>query len=350
MLLLLFIYFVVKVLPVMATDNSLCSFLGTFKMLVDYGKTYLLRIINAVMNEEMFLMIVNHNLTLVGTDGSYTKPLITNYIMITPGQTMDLLLMANQTPSHYYMAARAYSSGQGVAFDNTTTTGILQYSGNYTPPLNPLLPNLPDYNDTTAATNFTTQVRSLGSVDHPIDVPKRVHTKLYVTVSVNTLPCPNNSCTGPGGTRLSASLNNQSFVTPSIDILSAYYERISGVFKKNFPRKPPYPFNYTGDNLSSNLSTPNLATKVRMLRFNTTVEIVFQGTNLIAAENHPMHLHGYSFYVVGFGFGNFNNVTDPKSYNLDDPPERNTVGVPINGWVAIRFRANNPGSLMPTKC
>ncbi|GMP80117.1 hypothetical protein CsSME_00035347 [Camellia sinensis var. sinensis] len=26
-----------------------------------------------------------------------------------------------------------------------------------------------------------------------------------------------------------------------------------------------------------------------------------------------------------------------------DPPEVNTVGVPTNGWAAIRFRADNPG-------
>jgi laccase len=32
-------------------------------------------------------------------------------------------------------------------------------------------------------------------------------------------------------------------------------------------------------------------------------------------------LHGFRFYLVGTGVGNFNNVTDPLSYNLVDPPE-----------------------------
>ena len=83
---------------------------------------------------------------------------------------------------------------------------------------------------------------------------------------------------------------------------------------------------------------------MRILEYNSTVEIVFQGTNVLnGAENHPVHLHGYSFYVVGSGFGNFNNGTDPKNYNLVDPPELNTVGVSQNGWAAIRFRADNPG-------
>lgn len=80
-----------------------------------------------------------------------------------------------------------------------------------------------------------------------------------------------------------------------------------------------------------------------LLEFNEEVEIVFQGTSLVLAESHPMHLHGYGFYVVGRGFGNFDKKRDPSAYNLVDPPHKNTVSVPRNGWVAIRFKANNPG-------
>ncbi|GMP46171.1 hypothetical protein CsSME_00014430 [Camellia sinensis var. sinensis] len=81
-----------------------------------------------------------------------------------------------------------------------------------------------------------------------------------------------------------------------------------------------------------------------MFDYNETVEIVFQGTDVFSgAQNHPMHLHGHSFYVVGSGVGNFDNETDPKSYNLIDPPKLNTIRVPKKGWVTVRFIANNPG-------
>ncbi|MED6164969.1 Laccase-15 [Stylosanthes scabra] len=56
-----------------------------------------------------------------------------------------------------------------------------------------------------------------------------------------------------------------------------------------------------------------------------------------------MHLHGHSFYVVGWGFGNYNEEKDPLKYNLVDPPYQNTLAVPKNGWVAIRFHTKNPG-------
>ena len=122
----------------------------------------------------------------------------------------------------------------------------------------------------------------------------------------------------------------------------SFHRNLPKVYANNFPNQPPYYFNFTRD-VENNTLYPSQGTRVLTLNYNDAVEIVFQGTNIIAAENHPMHLHGFSFYVVGTGSGNFNNKTDPKSYNLIDPPEVNTFGVPKNGWLAIRFIADNPG-------
>ncbi|XP_010937049.1 putative laccase-9 [Elaeis guineensis] len=326
-----------------------CSKPGTFKALVEYGKTYLLRVVNAAMNDELFFAIAGHRLTVVGTDASYTKPFTTDFIMITPGQTMDLLLEANQpvtnfTNNRYYMAASAYSNAVNVSFDNTITTAIIEYiNGTCNSSISPQLPYLPSYNDIDSATSFTANLRSLASKDHPVDVPQTIDERIIISVSVNEILCPNNSCEGPNNNRLAASLNNISFNFPLIDVLDAYYRNISGVYGTGFPSQPPFYFNFTADNLPFSLVFTRKATEVRVLEYNTSLEIVFQGTNLLAGENHPMHLHGYSFYVVGRGFGNYDAEKDPESYNLVDPPLENTVGVPKNGWAAIRFRATNPG-------
>ncbi|XP_058188873.1 laccase-14-like [Rhododendron vialii] len=319
-----------------------CSKSGTFQILVNYGKSYLLRVINSIMNEEVFFSVAQHNFTVVGMDGAYIKPIGTNYIFITPGQTMDILMTANKSPSYYYMAARAYVA---VVYDNTTTTAIVKYIGNYTPPSTPAFPsNLPNYTDINAVTNFTKLIKALANGDYPINVPQKVDTQLFITISVGSIPCPNDSCDGPNGSRLAASLNNVSFQTPAVDLLQAYYRQIGGIYTTDFPSVPPYFFNFTADEMPDNVLIPSTGTKVKVLEFNSNVEIVFQGTNVLsAAENHPMHLHGFSFYHVGSGFGNFDNNTDPKGYNLKDPPEINTVGVPKNGWAAVRFKADNPG-------
>ncbi|KAL2460456.1 Laccase-14 [Abeliophyllum distichum] len=322
-----------------------CSKQGTFRMEVMHGKTYLLRIVSAVMDENLFFSIAKHKLTLVGTDGFYTKPFETDYIMITPGQSMDVLLTANQSPNLYYIAARSYSSAFGAGFDNSTTTGILQYKQNVFNLFSsdPFLPPLPPYNGTPESTEFTKKLRSLANKEHSIEVPLETDTNLFLTVAVNLLNCTGKPCNGPFDKRFSASLNNISFVFPSSNILQAYYYKIQGVFEKNFPRKPLQKFDYTGYNLPDNLLTPDFGTRVLVLEYNASVELILQGTNVLASDNHPMHLHGYSFYVVGWGFGNFDPTKDPSTYNLVDPPQQTTVGIPNNGWVAIRFRANNPG-------
>ncbi|KAK0601972.1 hypothetical protein LWI29_029204 [Acer saccharum] len=319
-----------------------CSTGTTFRLPVKKGETYLLRIINAILNEEMFFGIAEHNLTVVGTDGFYTKPIDTNYIMITPGQTMDVLVTANQPASYYYMAASPFSDSE-APFDNTTTTAILQYIGNQSAPSPIPLPTLPATNDTTAASNFTKKFRSLASSDHPISVPKNITKRILMTVSVNLIFCPNDSCSGTtDGDRLAGSLNNQSFVFPTTDILEAYTRNNFSEFNTTDSLlAPPIYFNFTGD-VDVIVYTVQ-GTKVMGLEYGDVVELVYQGTVIGNAQNHPMHLHGFSFYLVGTGLGNFNNQTDPDNYNLIDPPEVNTIQLPRKGWAAIRFVADNPG-------
>ncbi|KAL2922860.1 Laccase-15, partial [Bienertia sinuspersici] len=323
-----------------------CSSAETFKLRVNDGATILLRIINAALNHALFFAITKHPITVVSSDGSYTKPLTRDFISIGPGQTIDALVQANQFPGRYYIAARAYSNGVNVSFDNTTTSSILEYNDTlyYNASSSLCLPYLPYYNDTNSSYSFTSSLRSLASKDHPVNVPLKVNHRILTTISVNALPCPpNRTCEGPNGTLFAASMNNISFVLPEIDILEAYYYKIRGVYRKAFPKLPPRIFDFTAQYQDLVLEVSKLSTKVKVLEYNSTVEIILQGTNLVAGLDHPMHLHGQSFYVVGSGFGNFNKHKDPRKYNLVDPPLQNTVLVPKNGWTTIRFKAHNPG-------
>ncbi|CAN6246091.1 unnamed protein product [Urochloa humidicola] len=326
-----------------------CSKNGTFRMPVEHGKTYLLRIINAGLTNEMFFGVAGHRLTVVGTDGRYLKPFTVESIMISPGQTMNALLVADQPTNgsvnnRYYMAARTFKTNLNLAADNTTATAILEYMGAPPSAGPPDFPNLPAVEDIAAATAYTAQLRSLVTKDHPVDVPAHVDEHMLVTIAVNTLPCgANETCKGPGSnTRLAASLNNVSFEDPLVDVLDAYYYSLPGVYEPDFPNKPPFFFNFTAG-LPLEQSFTKRGTRVKVVEYGTVLEVVFQDTGILGAESHPMHLHGFSFYVVGRGFGNFDKSKDPATYNLVDPPYQNTVSVPKAGWAAIRFRAANPG-------
>ncbi|XXG44237.1 hypothetical protein AAC387_Pa01g4096 [Persea americana] len=323
-------------------DLYKCSISETVIIPLDPGETYLLRIINAAMNQELFFTIAAHQMTVVAADAAYTKPFTTSVLVITPGQTTDVLLTANQPPGRYYMAARAYANARGVAFDNTTTTAILQYKAARPSNSKPLFPPLPAFNDTGLVTAFTNQFKSPCKVP----VPTEVDLNLFFTIGLGLFNCPpGRICRGPNGTRSTASMNNVSLVLPSkASILEAYYKGIPGVYSTDFPPLPPVQFDYTAANISRSLWQPVAGTKVFKVKYGSTVQIVFQDTNIVAAENHPMHLHGHSFYVLANGFGNFNPQKDTAKLNLIDPPRRNTIGVPINGWSVIRFVADNPGA------
>ncbi|VFQ90608.1 unnamed protein product [Cuscuta campestris] len=321
-------------------DLYKCSSQGTVVVQTNSGETSLLRIINSALNQQLFFSVANHILTVVGADASYVKPFRTSVIMLGPGQTTDVLITANQQPGRYYMAARAYASAQGAPFDNTTTTAILQYQSSQR---SPVLPSLPAYNDTATATSFTTSFRSLRNVV----VPTQIDEQLFITVGLGLNNCPPGAspqrCQGPNGTRFTASMNNVSFILPSnFSLLQAHQQGIPGVFTTDFPAAPPVKFDYTG-NVSRSLWQPASGTKVYKLAYGTRVQIVLQGTSIVAGENHPIHLHGYDFYIVAEGFGNFNPQRDTAKFNLVNPPLRNTASLPVNGWTVIRFVADNPG-------
>ncbi|CAM8972850.1 hypothetical protein QQ045_029680 [Rhodiola kirilowii] len=325
-----------------------CATKETSVVPIATGDTHLLRVINAALNQELFFSVANHLLTVVGADASYVKPFTTSVIMLGPGQTTDVLISGDQAPSRYYMAASPYQSAQNATFDNTTTTAILEYKAAPCPAkkgvtITPTLPLMPAFNDTNAVTDFTSKFRSLEKAR----VPTEIDEDLFVTVGLGLEDCPPFSspqmCQGPNGMRFTSSMNNVSFILPSnFSLLQAHKQGIQGVFTTDFPAVPPVQFDYTG-NINQALWQPVKGTKVYKLRYGSNVQVVLQGTSIITGENHPIHLHGYDFYIIAQGFGNFNPQADAAKFNLIDPPLRNTVGVPVNGWAVIRFVADNPG-------
>ncbi|KAJ8770166.1 hypothetical protein K2173_011501 [Erythroxylum novogranatense] len=306
-----------------------------FSLKVERGKTYLLRIVNAAVNDELFLRIAGHNLTVVEVDASYTKRFTTDTIFIGPGQTTNALLTANKNVGKYAIVVSPFMDTV-VAVDNVTALAFLRYKGTlaFSPPV---LTNTPAINATPVAMNFMNNLRSLNSKEYPAKVPLDVDHSLFFAIGVGINPCP----TCVNGSKSVADINNVSFVMPTTALLQAHYYNISGVFTQDFPANPPNPYNYTG-NPPTNLQTTN-GTRLYRLAYNDTVQVVLQGTSMIAPESHPIHLHGYDFFVVGKGVGNFNANKDTKNFNLVDPVARNTISVPTGGWTAIRFTADNPG-------
>ncbi|XP_010931158.1 laccase-7 [Elaeis guineensis] len=330
-----------------------CSKKHTYKLEVEEGKTYLLRIINAALDNQLFFKIAGHHFTVVAADASYTKPYKTDVIVIAPGQTVDALMVADAAPARYYMAALPYISTPNPppprpAFDNTTTTGIVQYKSAL-PSLHPVMPTMPSFFDNAVAFRFFSKLTALCRTEDRT-VPLHVDERMFITVGLGLVACqPTQSLCNQTQGALAASMNNVSFQFPTtMSLLEAHFKGVKGVYTADFPHKPPVFFDFTNASVNAvpalqPLMFTSQATKVKKIKYNATVEMVLQDTAILGIESHPMHLHGFDFFVVAQGFGNYDQAAAEKSYNLVDPQMRNTISVPTGGWAVIRFIANNPG-------
>ncbi|KAG0475340.1 hypothetical protein HPP92_015026 [Vanilla planifolia] len=313
------------------------SSLDGFKLQVQKGKTYLLRIVNAALNEDLFFKIAGHKLIVVEVDAVYTKPFATDTVVITPGQTTNVLLTADKSTGRYLVTASPFMDTMVVEVDNRTATATLHYENSLTTSAITTV-SIPPRNATPVATAFADSIRSLNSRSFPADVPRgAIDHSLLFTIGIGINPC----ATCVNGSRVVGAINNVSFVMPTTSLLEAHFFKKKGVFTLDFPGKPLVEFNYTGSG-PANVQTMT-GTRLYRLAYNSTVQLVLQDTGIIAPESHPIHLHGYNFFVVGKGLGNYNPKTSPLKFNLVDPIERNTIAVPSGGWAAIRFRADNPG-------
>ncbi|KAL2337878.1 hypothetical protein Fmac_012324 [Flemingia macrophylla] len=322
-----------------------CSKDKTYHVKVKRGKTYMLRIINAALNAQHFFEIANHTMTVVAIDAAYTEHYKTKVLVLAPGQTVDILLRADQPVGSYYMAFLPYRSAPGVNLNANMTRGVIIYEG-ATSAEKPVMPDLPDPFDTPTAHRFYTNITGLAGGPHWVPVPRHVDEHMFVTFGLSYDVCRNMSGHCPGQKPLSANMNNESFVLPrgkGLSMLEALYRNVDGVYTRDFPDQPPFVFDYTNPNLTTLTDYAPKSTKVKTLKFNSTVEVVLQNTAIVAAENHPIHIHGFNFHVLAQGFGNYNATRDQPKFNFVNPQIRNTISVPVGGWSVIRFQANNPG-------
>jgi FtsP/CotA-like multicopper oxidase with cupredoxin domain len=56
---------------------------------------------------------------------------------------------------------------------------------------------------------------------------------------------------------------------------------------------------------------------------------------------HPIHLHGFDFFVLAQGTGLF---SDDTVLNLNNPPRRDVAMLPAGGHLVLAFETDNPGA------
>ncbi|KAJ2623916.1 ferroxidase fet3 [Coemansia spiralis] len=84
-----------------------------------------------------------------------------------------------------------------------------------------------------------------------------------------------------------------------------------------------------------------------VLRYNEVIELVIHNPSNLP---HPFHLHGHAFQITEYGLSDKNvpgfPLPDPLPQTLyaqAAPIKRDTMVIPPNQYIKLRFKANNPG-------
>lgn len=335
---------------------------------VHSGETYLLRILNAATLSYYNFAIAGHTFTLIGADGHSIKQTGLSSIDIGPGCRVEVLVKADQqsvlavgsTDTYTYLM-QAQTDWRGV--DNTPagiglgywtyvapdkTSGTIQTISSTIPPNESRL--WQTWNSLLLANISSPSYRMPPSNDK---VTKKIVLRLqqeYVNKKTGLSYSPPIATTSPP-----SSITSEMILAWTMNGVRFNYGSTPALLER-------YLSNVEGTEFNKDGSLPY------RLEMNDIVDVTIQ--NAVAGsgvcEQHPWHLHGSDFWLVGQGSGNFSTAAE-STYNTINPPILDTVtGYPSNhskrrgdssnpsvyipgkwrapcGWITLRFEVTNPG-------
>lgn len=263
------------------------------------GRRYRIRLINTSGIANFNVSIDNHKMLVIEADGVSVQPVEVDRLEIATAQRYSVIVVANQTASNYWIRA-TMSNG---LFDlkpelNKNVGAILRYQG--APIANP-------------TANLSTEIPTGVFLNDNMLVPVNAQDAPTVVTSITTFSFAFMT-TYDGDNRAFVSLNGSDWVSYMFPHVPTLYRLISG--------QPALPTTLPINTVS-----------------NTATDII---VNNIDGEAHPFHLHGHWFWIVATGDGIIEN--NNFTANTNNPPLRDTVNVPGNGYTVIRFLADNPGA------
>lgn len=296
------------------------------------NKTYLLRFVNMGLFVSQYILLEDHEFTIVEVDGAYVKPNVTNILYLGAGQRMSVLV--HSKPNDEYTPLKNYALMQ--ILDETmldviprdlklNITNSVIYDTNLPMP-KPLLANdtvrFPWFKDIHkhATNDFYLKPLKDGKLLNHYDK------QITFDVKMENL--------GDGVNY--AFFNNITYVQPTVPFLTTVL---------------------TSGKLSKDLRIYSDSANTFILERDDVIEIVL---NNYDTGRHPFHIHGHKFQVVQKS-PPFNESIDMNSdipqeqltvpYDENNPlmkfPEtpvfRDTVILEPNGHVVVRFKADNPG-------
>ncbi|KAL4346310.1 hypothetical protein GQ457_17G016730 [Hibiscus cannabinus] len=284
---------------------------------VDQGKTYRFRISNVGITTSINFRIQGHKLLLVEVEGTHTLQNTYDSLDIHLGQSLSVLVTADQPARDYHIVASTRFTSQVL-----TTTAVLHYSNSEVSISGP-----PPEGPTTQIDWSLEQARSIRknlTASGPRPNPQGTyHYGLIKTTRTIRLASSASIING----KQRYAVNSVSFIPADTPLKLADYFNISGVFSLGI-----IPYAPTGGGAY-------LQTSVMAADHRSYVEIVFENPEDTVQS---WHIDGHSFFVVGMDRGQWTPACR-LAYNLRDTISRCTVQVYPKSWSAVFMAVDNVG-------
>ena len=344
------------------------------------GEVYRFRLIGAQSAYAFRFSIEGHKLKLLASDGMLVKtdPEEVDFIIIHSGERYDFLLnTTGQASSNYWIVAETLETQEGlrdrgyICFESRRAYAILHYTD-------------VSYSSWPLNINYSTSSSKCYAANCPFQEFPRKYNNMCLNVGSfkqrHTFPKQMleigdatslflNFGFGGDTTVAGSSINGRHFLFPPCPPTTQYSD-LSEDFK-NGKKVCTYPQDKDEAKGRRCLHVYNIEDQI--VQNEGIVEIMFM--NLLnlsegigSGQAHPIHLHGHHFQVIHIGYGDCSetigtchhpDITCAESHcdtdvhwsdsrpnfgsGIQELSEKDTVIVPVGGYVVIRFRADNPG-------
>jgi FtsP/CotA-like multicopper oxidase with cupredoxin domain len=261
------------------------------------GKKYRLRLVNISVDSYIRVSLDGHNMTVMTSDFVPINPFTTQWMLLAIGQRYDVVINANQASGNYWFRAES----QTGCFSSQAAVGLAIWS----------------YADATAGTPSSTAWPEPSGCLEPTMSPYWKQPVPSASFQ-NTLDTEiTNAVVTPGGNSMVVwALNKPIWVDYAYPTLQYLMEGNTS-----------YPATYNVINTNNEGSW--------------NYWLITSDPNTFGLD-HPIHLHGHDFFVIGQGSGTYQESS--ANLNFNNPVRRDTATLPAGGWLAIAFSSNNPGA------
>ncbi|XP_055883560.1 uncharacterized protein LOC129925978 [Biomphalaria glabrata] len=335
-------------------SNGTSLFTPRATFTVKPGKRYRFRVINAgILNCPIQFSVDSHTMTMIASDGHSFAPYTVDMFNIFSGERYDFVLYADKEENlrNYWIRVKGLAD---CNVKSANQTAILKYEGapDDLPPESPLEPapggKLLNLWNAKRSQNKA-DITQMSSVEADDDILTSKPNKTFY-LAMDFYKIDNPRFNNPTYYPLSSVLKSQMLYTPQINHISTLLPPVPPLSQYDDVSKDIY---CNAETLQEHCDTKWCGcVHLYQVDLNDIVELVVIDEGLPYDANHPMHLHGYSFRVIGID--RINSTTTLEEVKAMDSrgelnrsktkaPLKDSVTVPDGGYTIVRFKADNPG-------